>query len=86
MIEDKYGFNPRKCNSASSLTDCTEKDFSKIIIALPTNNKNVELSEKNLTGGFICVNTRLSFDTEILLPNVEKQDKGNWKDYGYRVA
>ena len=53
---------------------------------MPTNNENVELFEKTLTGGFSRVNRRLSFDTEILLPNVEKPDKDSWKDYGYKVA
>ena len=40
----------------------------------------------SLIGGFSCVNTRLSFDTEILLPNVENPDKENWKDYSYKVS
>ena len=53
---------------------------------MPTNNENVELFEKTLTGGFSCVNTCLSFDAEILLPNFEKPDKDNWKDYEYKVA
>ena len=86
LMQDKYRFNPRKSNSASSLSGCKERDISKIIIDLRTNNENVELFEKTLTGGFSCVNTRLSFDTEILLPNVEKPDKDDWKDYGYKVA
>ena len=81
VIQDKYGFNPRKCNSASTLSVFTERDLSKIIISLPTNNEHVELFDKTLTGGFSFVNTRLSFDTEILLTNVENSDKENWKDY-----
>ena len=63
-----------------------EKDLSNTIISLPTNNEHVELFEKTLIGGFSCVNTRLSFDTEILLPNVENPDKENWKDYSYKVS
>ena len=27
LMHDKYGFNPRKCNSASSLSDRIERDF-----------------------------------------------------------
>ena len=54
-----------------------ERDLSKTIISLPTNNEHVELFEATLTGGFSCVNTRLSLDTEILLSNVENPDKGN---------
>ena len=82
LMQDKYGFNPIKCKSASSLSGCIERNISKIIIALPTNNENVELFEKTLTRGFSFVNTHLSFDTEILLPNIQKPDKDNWYDYG----
>ena len=35
LVHDKYGFNPRKCNSASSLSGSIERDLSKVIIALP---------------------------------------------------
>ena len=69
LMHDKYSFNPRKCNSASSLSDSIERDLSKVIIALPTTNEIVDVFEQTLTGGFNCVNTRLAFDTEILLPN-----------------
>ena len=60
MMQNKYGFNPRKCNSASTLSGSIEKYLSKTIISLPTNNGHVELFEKTLTGGFNCVNTHLS--------------------------
>ena len=30
----------------------------------------MEIFEKTLTGGFSCVNTRLPFDTELLMPNL----------------
>ena len=86
LMQDKYGFNPRKCNSESILSGSMERDLSKIIISLPNNNEHIELFEKTLTGGFSCVNTRLSFDTKILLPNVENPDKDNWKDYSYKVS
>ena len=61
-----------------------ERDLSKINISFPTNNEQVELFEKTLTG-FSCVNTRLSFETKILLPNVENLDKDNWNYYSYKV-
>ena len=32
MMQDKYGFNPRKCNSASSRSSCIERNITKIII------------------------------------------------------
>ena len=35
LVHDKYGFNPRRCNSASSLSGSIERDLSKVIIALP---------------------------------------------------
>ena len=66
---NRNGFNPRKCNSASSLSGCIERDMSKIIIALPANKTVMEIFEKALTGGFSCVNTSLGFDTEILMSN-----------------
>ena len=69
LMHDKYSFNPRKCNSASSLSGSIERDLSKVIIPLPTTNEIVDVFEQTLTGGFSCVNTRLAFDTEILLPN-----------------
>ena len=86
LMQNKYGFKPRKCNSASTLNGSIERELSKIIISLPTNNEHVELFEETLIGGFSCENTHLSFDTEILLPNVENPDKNNWKDYSYKVS
>ena len=44
------------------------------MIALPTDADYVRVFEKALIGGFSCVNTRLAFDTEILI-----KDKGNEK-------
>ena len=35
-MQDMYGFNPRKCNSASSMSGCIERQMSKIVLALPT--------------------------------------------------
>ena len=68
FMQDKYGFNPRKCNSASSLSGCIEREMSRVIISFPTNVEHLEIFEKTITGGFSCVNTRLAFDTTILLP------------------
>ena len=45
-----------------------------MILALPTNNTQIEVFQKTLCGGFSCVNTRLSFDTEILMPNLKERD------------
>ena len=73
-MNDTYGFNPRKCNSASSLSGCIETEMSRIILALPTKLEHVEIFEKTVTGGFSSVNTRLAFDTQILLPNLQYKD------------
>ena len=90
LMYDKYRFNPRKCNSASTLSGCIEWDLSKVIIALPISNKIVEAFEKTLTGGFSCVKTSLPLDTEILLPNTDKMQvegvDSEWKDYSYKVC
>ena len=67
---EKSGFNPRKCNSTSKLSDCSQGEQSKVILALPTNNLIMVTFEKTLTGGFSCVSTQLSFDSKLLMPNV----------------
>ena len=75
LVENRFqamhesGYNPRKCNSASTLSGCIERKMSKVIIALPINNEFVNIFEQTLSGGFTCVNTCLAFDTEILLLN-----------------
>ena len=45
LVHDKYGFNPRRCNSASSLSGSIERDLSKVIIAFPTTNEVVDVFE-----------------------------------------
>ena len=62
-------YNPRKCNSTSKLKGHIQSEQSKVILALPTNNSIMEIFEKTLTDGFSCVNTRFSFDNELLMPN-----------------
>ena len=71
---EKSGYNPRGCNSASKLSDCIQREQSKVILALPTNNSILEDFEKTLTGGFSLVNTQLSFNTELLMPNFTDAD------------
>ena len=65
-MHKKFGFNPRKCNSASSLSGCVQRNQSKVIISLPTNYEHAETFEKTLIGGYSCVNNRIGFDTELL--------------------
>ena len=87
LMHDMYDFNPRKCNSAISISGSIERDLSKVIIALPTTNETVDIFEQTLTGGFSCVNTCLAFDTEILLPNSPEKSEDNLnKDQNYKAC
>ena len=43
VMQNKYGFNPRKCYSASSMSGCIEREMSKVIIVLPTIYEHVEI-------------------------------------------
>ena len=36
-MQNTYSFNPRKRNSAISMSGCIEREMSKIILALPIN-------------------------------------------------
>ena len=38
-----YGFNPKKCNSASAMSGYIEREMSKIILALPTKLDHVKI-------------------------------------------
>ena len=69
-----YDCNPRRFNSASLLSGCFERDISKIIIAWPTNNKTLDVFKKALTGGISCVDARLEFDMEILMPSYSQAE------------
>ena len=73
-MQDKFGYNPRKCNSASTLSGCVQRDLSKVMIALPTKIEHAEVFERSLIGGYSCVNTRLGFDTEVLFPNLTQAE------------
>ena len=46
FMHDQYGFNPRKCNSASTLSSCIEREMSCVIIALRTSNEAVDTLNK----------------------------------------
>ena len=90
MMNDKYGFNPKKWNSASSMSGCIEREMSRIILAVPTKLEHVETFEQTVTGGFSSVNTRLAFDTQILLPNLdhktELENNPLNEDFSYKVV
>ena len=57
-MQNECRYNPRKINSARKLSGCIQSKQSKIVLALPTNNKQMETFEKTLSGGFSFVNTR----------------------------
>ena len=60
------------------MSGCIEREMSKIIYALPTKYEHVKIFEEIVIGGFSCVNTRLAFDSQILLPNLK--NKGDLKN------
>ena len=74
QIQDMTDYNPRIINSASKLSGCIQREKSKSIIALPTDNIQMDIFEKTVCGGYSSVNNRLSFDTELLMPNHSKAD------------
>ena len=49
-MQNTYGFNPRRSNSASSMSGCIEKEMSNIILALPTKYEHVEIFEETVIG------------------------------------
>ena len=85
------GFNPRKSNSASTLSGFIETEMSRVMIALSTSNEAVDIFEQTIKGCFSLVNMRLAFDTEIVLPNLisnneeEKTDEFR-RDYNYKIC
>ena len=89
-MNETYDFNPRKCNSTSSMSRSIEREMSRIILALPTTYDHVEIFEQTIMGGFSFVNTRLAFDSQILLPNLtNKLNLDNNlmnKDFNYKIG
>ena len=86
VMQNTYGFNPRKCNSASTMSGCIEHEMYKVIITLPTKIKHVEIFEQTVIGGFSCINNRLAFDTQLLLPNFLDSKMTVKKDFNYKIA
>ena len=72
-MQNETGYNPRKINLASKLSGFIQREQSKWILALRTKNCHLEIFEK-ASGGFSCVNTRLSFDIEYLMTNLIEKD------------
>ena len=72
-LQEIFKNNPRRCNSASSFSGSVHRNKSKCCIALPTDAEHVRVFEKTLIGGFCCVNTRLTFDTKVLIDKNENK-------------
>ena len=64
--------------------------MSKIVLVLPTKYNHAEIFEETVISGFSCVNTTLTFDSQILLPNLaDKIDLENNtmnKNFNYQVV
>ena len=52
IMYEKSGYNPGKSYSASKLSGCIQREQSKVILALCTNNLIMETFEKTLAGAF----------------------------------
>ena len=74
-MHERYAFNARCCNSASILSSRIERKMDRVVLTLPTKLEHVEIFEQTITGGFSSVNTRLAFNTQILLPNLDKTNE-----------
>ena len=72
---DRYGFKLRKCNSASTLSGCIEREMPRVIIALPTFNEIVDIFEQTITGGFSCINNCLAFDIQNFFTQCNKKSE-----------
>ena len=70
------------------MSGCIEREMLHVIIALPTPNEVIDIFKQTITSGFNSVNTRLAFDTEILLPNLvqKNSEEDSQKDYNYKVC
>ena len=73
LLEKLFKFNPRKCNSASSFAGTVHRNKTKCNIVMPTNTKQIRVFEKTLIGGYNCVNTRMAFDTELFLKDLDTE-------------
>ena len=73
MLQRLFKFNPRKCNSASELSGYAHRNKSKCNNVLPLNAEVIKLFEKTLIEGYSCINTRIAFDTEVFLKDLENE-------------
>ena len=90
VMQNTYGFNPRKRDSASLMSGCIKREMSKIILSLPTKVEHVEIFEQTVMGGFSSVSTRLAFDSQILLSNLAHDIKSEHnpmnKNFDFKIV
>ena len=65
LFQKMFKYNRRKYDSASSFFGRVHRN--KSCTALPTDAEHVRAFKKALIGVFSCINTRLAFDTSVLL-------------------
>ena len=83
----KFPWSPQKCTSASSLSRYIHRFLSKAIIALSTWTEIVDLCEQTFIRGFTCMNTRLGFDSKLLLPkNSDGKFRTKRKIENYKIG
>ena len=73
LLEKLFKFNPRKCNSASSFSGTVRRNKTKCNIVMPTNTRQIRVFENTLIVGYSCVNTRMVFDTELFLKDLDNE-------------
>ena len=73
IMHEKFGYNPLKCSSASTLSGAIQRHMSEVVLSHPINADIVELMEKTLIGGMSVVNTRAGFDSYIFIKGKEQK-------------
>ena len=74
LLQKLFKYNPKKCNSASSFSECVHRLKSKCKIVLPTTAEVIRVFEETVLGGYSCINKRMGFDSNLLL-NDSKNEK-----------
>ena len=73
LVHKRHGFDPRQCNSVSTLSNCIQRDVSSHNRA-SNFTQNCWTAHKTLNSWFSCINTRLVFYTKILMLNLTSDD------------
>ena len=73
LLQKRFKYNPKKCNSASLFSGCVHRLKSKCKIVLSTNAETIRVFEKTVLGGYSCINTRMGFDTNPFLNDTKNE-------------